>query len=409
MLRVVALALFLVCQAGAQDYNLDLIHAVETETIYESSDVRHGLDEAAWIYKPRLRFDRGALTAEMELDFRFDGYYQWGKDDFTEGERDQQETQITTRNFWLSYVSDKWDLTFGKQILRWGYTTGVRPVIDVVNAQDRRSPFSQIQDNPIGEAMARFEYYGKERVRFSAFALFDKQTDEVPVFDSRYNAVPLPWEDKRNTELEGGLRLEYEFENNGRMAFMGASLTDNAAVYRSLDAENLEATFERYEIAGFSFLAEALQGTFKADLAYSFDKAFTTLDTTGADFLNSDFFHGRVYYDNMSIPNLTLSGGYSYSQVLSHDGAMLQPETSELFYLDGVRELIDWNSILSLNLQKSVGQGANLGNDATTATLTFTYIGIDNLQLSLLMRKVYRSTEDLPFENGVVFVGKYFF
>ncbi len=393
----------------AQETAVDVTHVFENESIYEASDARHGLDQSAYAYKPRLRLSHGQTSAELEVDFRYDSYYQLRSgDDFAAAERDQQQDQFLIRNAWFSYSGDQWDLTVGKQILRWGYTTGAQTVLDVVNAQDRRSPFAQINDNPIGTNMVRFEWYGHENLRLSTFLGYDNQYDEVPVYESRYNSVPLPWREDDGAQLGGGARLELELRDNSRLALMVASVADTASTYLTVSGqEELHAQHRRYTLGGVSYLGEVPGGSFKADLGYTFAKSFTRVDELGAHPVEHDVFHGRAYYDYLAIPNLTLTLGYSTQRLLGYQAPLLEPKLSQRWYFQGERELIDWNAVLSLNLRKSQGELTTLGNEGTTATLAYTYIGFDNLYLTLAARRVFRDGADQPFENGIIFAARY--
>ena len=400
---------------GAGEFGFTFKHVLENETIYEMSDVYTQTQSIRFLYKPDWRLDIGEkLTLQFTADLSYDGYYHW-RDSADPAEESQLETQFIPRNSFIKYKGDNVDLTLGALLPKLGFTTGVSPVIDVLNAQNRLSPFAQINNNPLSELMLQYEDYHLEDWTVVAFLVLGDQVDKTPVFESRFNTLPLPFNETDRgdlfaRDLQGGVHLETE-KSYGRVGITAMTIVDNTGTYELVDAgSSLNIVHEPFHLLGVSYARELETGLFSSDLAYSLDREINGQpDATSLYVKSTDTLHTRLQYENVSIPNLTLTMGYSYLRILAPEPDLFYPRDNHLYEAGLSWELIDWESVFNLDIQKSEGRSLTLGNDALTATASFAFIGINNLQVSLLGRRVFRSDGDSPYENGLVLNLKFTF
>lgn len=407
--------LVLVLPLSAGDLIFTIKHVIENETIVETSDVNDGLESLRLIYKPDYKVDFGRRwSLALAADISYEAYYHVTGLGVDEAEIDQMETVFIMRNTNLKYKGNSFDATLGYQLPRFGFTTGVLPVIDVLNAQNRLSPFAQINNNPLSELMFRYDDYRSSRWVTSVFWVLGDQVDKVPVNESRFYGLPLPSQERQRDDLlsrdpELGIHTEAEFDQ-GRLGLTAMQIADNTGYYELMPDATLDVVHDVFQLYGVSYSHFFAQGSMHSDLAYSRDRMINGQpDATSLYVKPVDTLHGKVSYENNRIPNLTLKAGYSHLRILDPEPDLFFPRDNRLYEVGLAWELIDWDSILNLDVQKSEGRSLAVGSDAVTATASFAYIGINNLQLNLLARKVFRSEMDQPYETGFVLNAKYTF
>ena len=362
----------------------------ETDTVEQMRSFRN-IARLKGKWRP-VKDDSLHLVASVESDFLWFG---------PEAEYDDHDFDLFEG--YLFYRYGFFDMTLGKQILRWGKTDEISPV-DFLNSQDLREFFIyEYADRKIPNWMARLRAGSPAIslegvwVPFFSPALFDYFDTDWAIFrhvksESAKSTLPGPIrsyiqnlqvvEDEPPNDLEDGqygARFASAFSgwDFGVSYFYGWETLpffesfpiknfelDGAISYEALQAalknavftdEAIQTTFKRYQAFGFEFETTISIFGLRGELAYYDDQSFLTRSLTS---VQRPVYHYVLGIDYSSENDWYLNLQFSHQIVSDYDPKILYFRENNYVLLGKIEKgFFGKNLLLKLNYSVNLEEG----------------------------------------------------
>ena len=299
---VVCAAGFVMPAAGAVEWSMH--GAVKNETAYFISGKKR-VDKI----QNRLELKPEAILSERwEFRGRALGWYDAAMDvnatnttDLTAGIKQHYRSHIESKEAYLLYGGDDFDLRIGQQQIIWGKTDGIR-MLDIINPLDLREfILDDFLDSRIGLWSARLNYYsdiGGTEHEFEFIVVPDARPAQLAPFGSRWGfslpaippgirvhnlAIEQPNWSLRNTELGFAWRANISGWDVSLNYYDGWNDTPN--IFKQLIGNTLTMQFRhlRMHTAGGSFSNAFGAVVLRGEVAVNFGEGINTTSLSWAD------------------------------------------------------------------------------------------------------------------------------
>lgn len=300
--------------------------------LYGAKDTQSNPAEDDNFYRSRARLGtdwRSGLTSELPLLFK-------GSIDidhiFYDTDRADEKTELSLRETYLQLNGNNWDISFGKQRVRWGKSDQLSPV-DTINPQDYRQSLAvDLEERALPSWLLRSRWYG-ENMTLEAVVQPWFQKSEIDYFDSDWAlyrnlrqsilanpAVPQSLKDYTNSlyvaentpsntieNMAGAIRLTFQTDQSdfglsyhygwetlptishlpiSDINYNGDPTTDATAILANISpmpptSSRIDATYKRQQTVGFEWESTILDPFgFRGEIAYIDKAAFLSSDLT---------------------------------------------------------------------------------------------------------------------------------
>lgn len=347
----------------------------------------------------KLEYEK-ELTNEWKVfasaNLSYDASYGYqGRHHFSQSEINQYEKDYElSETFIQGTLNADIDLSFGRQIVVWGYADNLR-VLDVLNPLDNREPgIIDIEELRLPVYMTKLDYFFKDW-NFTAIAIHEIRFNKEPVFDNAffpYN-MPLPNE----TEIKnGGNNTEYALAlkrsfKGWDLAFHWARFFDDEA---HIDANTFARSHSKLTMIGNSINIATGNWLFKSEIAYF--KNINFFATGNEEKSRLDLLLGFEYYGiSDTVISLEALNRHinQYNPTLNNDYDDARQDEKQLAFM--YKTDFKNDTMHFLFLANNLGFS---GNDGAFQRISIEYDATDDLSLTAGFI-FYHSGQDIRFRN----------